>query len=183
MLPACEIAYHFLRERGREQDAARYRERAERQVEVLDAAEDERSGVSVDDELEPPDLPEEELERIRRKVAWHEDVVQAYLVRKRAAHLDDTHPFYVLALVPKGGFRAALRDTDGYEPLEQRVARDLRSMDEELMIARVDWKSPIARASFSGDIPSLALMLWRPARLYSRPAGICPGRIFRKISP
>jgi len=145
VLPACEIAYHFLRERGREQDAARYRERAERQVEVLDAAEDERSGVSVDDELEPPDLPEEELERIRRKVAWHEDVVQAYLVRKRAAHLDDTHPFYVLALVPKGGFRAALRDTDGYEPLEQRVARDLRSMDEELMIARVDWKSPIAR--------------------------------------
>jgi Zn-dependent protease with chaperone function len=146
VLPACEIAYRFLRERGREDEAARYRERAERQVEVLNEAAEERSGVSVDDELEPPDLPEEELERIRRKVAWHEDVVQAYLVRKRAAHLDDTHPFYVLALVPKGGFRAAWRETDdGYEPLEERVARDLAFMDEELMIARLDWRSPMVR--------------------------------------
>jgi Zn-dependent protease with chaperone function/tetratricopeptide (TPR) repeat protein len=146
VLPACGIAYDFLRERGREQEAARYRERAERQVDVLDAAAEERSGVSVDDELEPPDLPEEMLERIRRKVAWHEDVVEAYIVRKRAAHLDDTHPFYVLGLVPKGGFRAAWRETDeDYEPLEERVARDLAFADEEFMIARVDWRSPIVR--------------------------------------
>ncbi|HYZ78256.1 MAG TPA: M48 family metallopeptidase [Gaiellaceae bacterium] len=146
VLPACEIAYRFLRERGREEEAARYRERAERQVEVLDAAAEERWGVSVDDELEPPDLPEEVLERIRRKVAWHEDVREAYLVRKRAAHLDDAHPFYVLALVPKGGFRAAWREADDdYEPLEERVARDLGFTEEEFMIARMDWRSPIAR--------------------------------------
>src|SRR5207248_6857770 len=61
VLPACEIAYHFLRDRDREQEAARYRERAETQVEVLDAAMEERSGVSVDDELEPPDLAEGQL--------------------------------------------------------------------------------------------------------------------------
>jgi Zn-dependent protease with chaperone function len=146
VLPACHIAYHFLRERGREQEAARYRERAESQVEVLDAATEERSGVSVHDELEPPGLPEEQLERIRRKIAWHEDVMEAYLVRKRAAHLDEWYPFYVLALVPKGGFRAAWRETDDdYEPLEERVARDLAFTDGELMIARLDWRSPIAR--------------------------------------
>ena len=146
VLPACEIAYGFLRERGREDEAERYRERAERQVEVLNAAAEERFSVSVDDELEPPDLAEELLERIRRKVAWHEDVVAAYLVRKRAAHLDDTHPFYVLALVPKSGFRAAWREADeDYEPLEERVARDLAFTDDEFMVARVDWRSPIAR--------------------------------------
>jgi Peptidase family M48 len=146
VLPACGIAYQFLRERGREQEAARYRERGERQLELLGAAAEERSGVSVDDELEPPDLPEEQLEQIRRKVAWHEDVVQAYLVRKRAAHLDDTHPFYVLALVPKGGFRAGWREAeDGHEPLEERVARDIRFTDGELMIARLDERSPIAK--------------------------------------
>ena len=70
----------------------------------------------------------------------------AYLIRKRAAHLDDTNPFHVLALVPKGGFRAAWRETDeDYEPLEERVARDLGFPDEEFMIARLDWRSPLAR--------------------------------------
>ena len=147
VVPACHIAYAFLRERGRDEEAARYRERADRQIEVLEAAAEEREGISVEDDLARPDLPEERLEQIRRKVSWHEDVEEAYVVRKRARHLDDTHPFYVLALVPKSGFRAAWRATDeGYEPLEERVARDLASSsDEEFMIARVDPKSAIGR--------------------------------------
>src|SRR5205085_9486902 len=130
--------------RGRDDEAERYRERAERQVEVIEAAEEERATVSVDDELQPPALPVDLIEQIRRKVAWHEEVAEAYLVRKKTEHLDDEHPFHVVALVPKSGFRTAWREADDdAEPLEDRVARDL-PLGDDVMVAKIGRKSPLA---------------------------------------
>jgi Zn-dependent protease with chaperone function len=144
VLPATQLAYDWLRERGREDEAERYRTRAEQQVEVLEAAEEERSQVTVDDELAPPALAPELVEQIRRKVSWHEEVGEAYLVRKRTEHLDEEHPFHVVALVPKHGFRTAWREADDdAEPLEERVARDLQFGDD-LMVAKIGKKSPLA---------------------------------------
>ena len=145
VLPACQLAYGYLRDHDRDDEAEKYRARAEQQAEVFQHAAGERSEVSVEDRLESPDLPAELVADVREKVAWHEEVAEAFLVRKRTAHLDDTHPFYVLALVPKSSFRTAWKESDNdAEPLEERVARDV-SLPGEVMVAKVDKKSALAQ--------------------------------------
>lgn len=145
VLPACQLAYVYLRDRDRDEEAERYRVRAEQQANVFEQAAGERSEVSIDDRLEPSGLPGDLLASLREKVAWHEDVAAAYLVRKRTDHLDDTHPFYVLAVVPKSGFRTAWRESDeDAEPLEERIAREI-SLPGEFMVAKVGKKSPLAQ--------------------------------------
>ena len=145
VLPACQIAYGYLRDRDRDDEAERYRRRAEQQADVFEEAAGERSEVSVDDRLEPSNLPGDLLGKVRERVAWHDEVAAAYLVRKRTEHLDDTHPFYVLALVPKSTFRTAWKESDDdAEPLEERVARDV-ALPGELMVVKVDGKSHLAQ--------------------------------------
>jgi len=145
VLPACQVAYGYLREHGRDEEAERYRKRAEGQVNVFEQAAGERESVSVDDRLEPANLPDELLAGLREKVARHDDVGEAYLVRKRTDHLDDSHPLYVLAIVPKSGFRTAWRETDQEaDSLEERVARDI-SLPGEFVVAKVGRKSPLAQ--------------------------------------
>lgn len=114
-------------------------------LDVLERATSERSEVSVEDKLEPPGLDAELLEGLRQKIAWHDEVAAAYLIRKRTQHFDDTHPFYVLALVPKSSFRTAWKEgDDDAEPLEERVARDI-SLPGEHIVVKVDQKSPLAQ--------------------------------------
>lgn len=82
---------------------------------------------------------------MRQKIAWHDEVVAAYLIRKRTQHFDDTHPFYVLAVVPKSSFRTAWKEgDDDAESLEERVARDI-SLPGEHIVVKVDQKSPLAQ--------------------------------------
>jgi hypothetical protein len=145
VLPACQIAYLYLREHERDEEAEVYRERAEQQADMFEQAAGERSQVSVEDRLEPSNLAGEVLTSLRKKVEWHEEVAAAYLVRKRTNHLDDTHPFYVLAVVPKSGFRTAWKETDDdADPLAERVARDV-SLPGEFMVVKIAGKSPLAQ--------------------------------------
>lgn len=159
VLPACQVAYAYLLDHGREDEAERYRRRGEEQMGAFEQAAGERSGVSVDDRLEPADLPGELLSGLREKVAWHEEVEEAYLVRKRTEQFDETHPFYVLAVVPKSGLRAAWKETDhDSEPLVDRVARELALPGGEVIVAKIDRKSPLGRRFAEID----------GARLYAR---------------
>jgi Zn-dependent protease with chaperone function len=145
VLPGCQVAFMYLLEHDRENEAEAYSNRAEQQAKVFEHAAGERSEVSVEDRLEPPDLPGDVLAKLRENVAWHEEVAEAFLVRKRTDHLDDTHPFYVLAVVPKSNFRTAWKETDDdAEPLEERVARDV-SLPGEFMVAKIGKKSPLAQ--------------------------------------
>jgi Zn-dependent protease with chaperone function len=145
VLPSCQIAYLYLRDDDRDDEAERYRIRAEEQATVFEHAAGERSGVSVDDRLEPANLPGDVVHELHEHVARHEEVAEAYLVRKRTDHLDDTHPFFVLAVVPKSTFRTAWKESDDdAEPLEDRVLRDI-SLPGEVMVAKVDKKSPLAQ--------------------------------------
>ncbi len=145
VLLGCQIAYLYLRDHDRDEEAQAYHRRAEQHAEVLDRAVGERSEVSVEDELEPPDLEADLLEGLRQKIAWHDEVAAAYLIRKRTEHFDDTHPFYVLAVVPKSSFRTAWKESDDdAEPLEERVARDV-SLPGEHIVVKVDQKSPLAQ--------------------------------------
>jgi Zn-dependent protease with chaperone function len=129
IFPACEVAYGFLHEHGREEEASRYRERAERHVELLGEAQEERQDISVDDELEPHDLPDEVVDRIRSVVAQQEEIAEAYLVRKRVEHLRDEYPLYVIGIIPRKRWRQLWKDEDadkdGGATLAERVAEGL----------------------------------------------------------
>jgi hypothetical protein len=126
ILPASEIAFEYLKERGRGDEAERYRVRAERHADVLDAAAEERQPVSEGDELEPATLPDDLLDRVRAALARHEEVGAAYLARKRLEHLDDEHPLYVVGLIPRHRWRQLWKDADDDEPgLAERVVEEL----------------------------------------------------------
>jgi Zn-dependent protease with chaperone function len=145
---ACYLAVGFLKGRDRDEEAERYVARAEQQLEVLLAAAEEREGISVDDELEAAGLPDEVLDAVRQAVGWRNEIAEAYLVRKRVELLRDSHPFFVLAIVLKAGFRerrreAKAEDDDG-ETIEQWLLRMVH-VPGELMVARIDTESPIGR--------------------------------------
>jgi Zn-dependent protease with chaperone function len=129
IFPACEVAHGFLHERGREEEAARYRERAERHFELLGKAQEERQDIAVDDELEPHDLPDELVDRIRSAVAGQEEIAEAFLVRKRVDHLRDEYPLYVIGIIPQKRWRQLWKDEDadmdGGATLAERVAERL----------------------------------------------------------
>ena len=146
-VPVCVVAIGYLTERGREDEAERFEERLERELATLEAAAEEREGVSVDDELVPADLPPEVAERIAQRIASRQEIVTAYLVRKTVEHRPE-RPFFVLAWVAKGGVRAAWREVSDEEEKRESVDDWLGRMIDvpgELMVARVFEESPICR--------------------------------------
>lgn len=129
VVPACERAIGHLEAQGRSEEAERYRQRGEQQLEVFEAANIERAEVKVDDDLEPAELDETLVEQIRATVERHNDVGAAYLVRKRLEHLAEEYPLYVLALIPRNRWRQLWKEADAEEKDEEtladRVATDL----------------------------------------------------------
>jgi Zn-dependent protease with chaperone function len=112
VLPACNVAAAYLEERGRDAEGERYRERAQRQVELFYAAGEERETLTEEDELEPADLPHDVLESLCDSFARHPEVGRAYVVRKRVEHLGDEFPLYVVGVIPKNEWRHLWRETD-----------------------------------------------------------------------
>lgn len=120
----CELAYRFLRERGQEQEAERYRERAIHYFEKVVAAQQERSGVGYRDQFEPPGVPPEVIQDLRQQLMHYPEVVTAYLVRKVVKHFPET-PFYVLGVVPKRAWYTMDRDKED-EKLLRRLIKELK---------------------------------------------------------
>ena len=100
---ACESAYFYLLEKGRKEEANRYRARAERRYETLEQAHEERARPTFRGEFGPHTLSPEEIESLRAQLARHKKLKLAFLVRKQMSHLDDEHPLHVLFVFPKSG--------------------------------------------------------------------------------
>lgn len=96
-LEACMMISNFWKERGRKEDAERYRERAVEHYELLQAAEAERSNISHRDTFLPPDLSVEDMQTIRDALRAQDKIGEGLLVRKQVQHLPDK-PCYVLAI-------------------------------------------------------------------------------------
>ena len=96
-LPACQLAETFLLQRGHVEAAAGWRERGLRYGDKLDFAQAERNSLKPKDTLLPPDLPAEEIEKLRAHFAAHPLVSEVYLVRKEVQHFPET-PLYVLGV-------------------------------------------------------------------------------------
>ena len=128
VVPACKSAFFYLLERGREEEAERYRERAEAHLDKIDAAAEERETVTVEDEFVPHDLAPDLVEQLRRPLETYEEIGAAYLVKKQVEHLGEEYPLYVLGVVPRSRWRQTWRDADDDTPsLVQRLAEEIES--------------------------------------------------------
>ena len=92
-----ELIFNFLRRKGRDDEAEKYLEEIEKQYETIELAQKERASVLPDDRFESPDLPPEKIEPIRQFLTYHEEIQNAYLVRKAVNYMPEI-PFYVLCL-------------------------------------------------------------------------------------
>jgi tetratricopeptide (TPR) repeat protein len=98
VLPACALAIPFLAARGRTADADRYRLRARRRVQLLQAARAERADVDRTDRLTPHTLTAEQLAWLTANLATFPDLRAAYLARKEALYLPE-RPIHLLAIL------------------------------------------------------------------------------------
>lgn len=99
-IQACEQIYAFLYARGFEEKALPYLNKAETFYEILIAAQKERESISDRDEFEAHDLDDEKVQAITEKIATHEEITAAYLVKKKVLHLPEK-PCYVLCIETK----------------------------------------------------------------------------------
>ena len=100
VIPGCEVAAEYLEERGREEEARRYRERAAEHAQTLESAAEERANFASEDDVVPHDLVPEVVATIQQAVAQSPTVKRAYLVRKVVRHLPEI-PMYVLLAIPR----------------------------------------------------------------------------------
>jgi hypothetical protein len=102
ILPGCELAFSFLFDKGRAEEAEAYRRRANNRADVLAAAEAERTPLAADGPFAPHMLNEETVEALSVRLAGVPKLKRAYLVRKPMQHLDAEFPLHVLVLKPRG---------------------------------------------------------------------------------
>lgn len=120
IVPACELAYNFLMEQRRTEEAEAYERRAVTRLELLSAADAERAITSEDDELVPADLPDEVIEQLRERLAETQEVRRAYLVQKRVEHLAE-FPLYIIVVIPARPFRSEVFRKEEEPSLSQRL--------------------------------------------------------------
>lgn len=99
-IQACEQIYAFLYAKGFEEKALPYLNKAETFYETLLAAQKERESISDRDEFEAHGLESEKVQAITAKIATHEEIAAAYLIKKKVQYLPE-QPCYVLCIETK----------------------------------------------------------------------------------
>jgi Zn-dependent protease with chaperone function len=99
-IAACEQIYAFLFSKGQEEKGLPYLNKAETFYENVVAAQKERENISDQDEFEAHDLPAEKVNAITGKIAMHEEIEAAYLIKKKVRYFPEK-PCYVLAIETK----------------------------------------------------------------------------------
>lgn len=124
VLPACELAFAYLRERNRDEEAEQWRRRGEERIAELERADAERNRLLKNDELVPHDLSPEALEELRSGLARYPEVERAYVARKVVENAPE-HPFYAIGIVPHGGV-LRFRRANASAELIQRLISELQ---------------------------------------------------------
>jgi len=92
---ASDVAFQFLRSRGRLQEAAVYAEHIENEQETFQKAQAERSGIFAKDKFEVHSLDQATVDGIIAKLEYFEEITAMYLVRKKLQYMPEI-PYHVL---------------------------------------------------------------------------------------
>lgn len=94
-MSGCEMIYYFLRSKGRDEEAKKYVLEIEAEEEIVNLANQERSGISPNDNFIEHDFSIETIEKICSKIQYYDEIQTAYLVKKDVQHYSEV-PLYVL---------------------------------------------------------------------------------------
>jgi Zn-dependent protease with chaperone function len=100
ILPACELAWRYLKRHGSDAEAERWRERAVARQAVVDGAAAERATFRLDGRYLPHGVEPRELAALREALAAHPSVRRAWLVR-RDVDFEPERPLFALGVVQK----------------------------------------------------------------------------------
>ncbi len=98
---ACQYAYHYLMDNDREQDAAFFRDEAQKRQEQQWEADAERSSLEPDDTLVPADISDELRIEIVTQLSESPLVGKAWLAQKPVKHYPEV-PALAIAVTSKG---------------------------------------------------------------------------------
>ncbi len=132
VIEGCQWIYSFLQRQGREEEAANYRQRAEKHYELLLLARQERSDVRINDRFERHGLSAEAEAQIRQQLARYPEVKEAYLVRKVVQYFPE-QPFYVLGVKRKRSL-LELDEQSADQKLLDRLANELQFAGETWIV-------------------------------------------------
>lgn len=99
---ACKMGYYFLMEQDREEEAEVWRKRVNAQIDFEEMMQAERASVGVDDELQAPELSEEDLQTIIEQLGRAKNLKSAWLAQKVLTHNPDQEPVSIVAFKAKG---------------------------------------------------------------------------------
>ncbi|MBW5448592.1 M48 family metalloprotease [Cohnella sp. CFH 77786] len=122
-VPGCELIIEYYRKRGMDSAAEPYREMLEKHYAFVERVEEEKSEITTDDDYRSHELPEEEVENLRKQLETFEEVRQAFLVRKEIA-ADKDAQVYVLGFTFKRPWHVENEDKFD-QGLSDRIANKL----------------------------------------------------------
>lgn len=103
---ASEIAFSYLRQKGRHHEAQQYADQAEEEYKRLEQGQTERTGISLNDEFFSPEISEEFVVSLNQKLRYYEEITAIYVVRKVVSFRPDVpHNVLFIALRPKTPFK------------------------------------------------------------------------------
>lgn len=92
---AAQLAFSYLRGKGRLDEARKYTQLLDEQAEVYEKGVEERKGASAADDWEPHDLSQEFIDSIPKKLAGLDEIAAIYAAHKKVKYLPES-PYRVL---------------------------------------------------------------------------------------
>lgn len=110
-LPGCQVLCDYFQRHDRDDDANRYRQRAEQFQDLLALAQQERAVVTARDTFAPHGLDAELLRALRERLIEYAEIDTVYLARKVVEYLPQK-PFFVMVVVRTRTWRDRFRGDD-----------------------------------------------------------------------
>jgi len=121
-LAANQIAFAYLRSKGRLDEARLHANKIDEQNEILEKAQKERAAVFPEDKFEPHLLPAEFIDKVPSKIAGLDEITAIYAVRKIVEYFPE-EPFHVLFIQIRKKGRLKNRK-DGDPSVIFKIVRD-----------------------------------------------------------
>ena len=137
VIDACEFAYHYLTEHGRDEEAEWWREQAGAQMKIDYESQCERSTLQPKDELENAEISEQNLKHVVNILKANGKVKKAWIAAKKLQHYPES-PAYALAIVTQGFFR-------NYEKITGKIAEQIQMDCSFFIVAKAGDHKKLAK--------------------------------------
>lgn len=144
IINSCEYAYYYLINHDREKEALEWNDIRNRQIDIQDAAQAERSSASVDDEYMLPELSDEIID-VLKQVKGHKNVRKVWIAQKRLKYYPES-PVYVIVFSAKGFYTS-------YESVQAKVTESIQTNEDVFVVVKAgDFKKLAKKVIKAGEI-------------------------------